>query len=142
MADWRIMPSRPPTFVIHGLADARAAAAAAAEAGIAIRLLSAPGAAAYGGAGWFREIAAAIHAEFPGLAVEAVLDCGDAPGHALAALRAGIAAIRFDGPKRVRDKIAAIAHQCDAVLDAGGGKALDLGEVADRDSACRAWLGR
>ncbi len=130
----------PPAFVIHRLAHATAALAAAAELGVPVTLISAPAAAAYTGPGWFRAVAEQACAAHPGVAVTAVLDCGDMAGHALAALREGVMAIRFAGD--TAGKIVDIAGQYGALVIAGRPEALDLAAVADRDrmAACTAWL--
>ncbi|MEN0074328.1 MAG: hypothetical protein AAGC69_08095, partial [Paracraurococcus sp.] len=61
-----------------------------------VTLLSAPGAAATLGAPWFLAILAAARAAAPGVPHAAVLDCGAAPGLALAALRAGLRDLVLD----------------------------------------------
>lgn len=139
---FKIMPTAPRRIVIHGIDHARAACAAARELDVAVHLVSAPGAASYAGPAWFRELIAAIRAEYPDADIAATLDCGDAPGHALAALRAGVGTIRFTGPKRVRDKIAAIAAELGATLETGSARALDLAGAADAEHACLDWLSR
>ncbi len=136
------MPNAPRRIIFHGIDHARAACAAARELDVAVHLVSAPGAASHAGPAWFREVIAAIRAEYPDAAVNATLDCGDAPGHALAALRAGIGSIRFTGPKRVREKIAAIADALGATLETRSAPALDLAGAADAPAACRDWLAR
>lgn len=73
--------------IIHSLEDARAALMAAAEGGAPVTLESAPSAGVYGGVGWFERLVAAAQAEFPHVPVSAVLDCGDAPGAVLEAVR-------------------------------------------------------
>ena len=134
--------SLPAAIVIHGLAHAAAALAAAAELGVKVTLLSAPGAAGYVGPGWFRAVIEQARAVYPDADVTAVLDCGDMPGHALAALRDGVAAIRFSGD--TADKIADIAAQYGALVIAERPEALDLAEVErsrrDLGRACREWL--
>lgn len=69
----------PPAVTIHGLDHALAALAP----GLPVLLLSAPGAAGYAGAGWWRAVIAAS-----GAALDA-LDCADQPGRALEALAMG-----------------------------------------------------
>lgn len=72
-----------------------------------------------------------------------MLDCGSQAGHALAALRHGLAGIRYDGPASAR--IRALTERYDAVLLDERPESLDL---AERDSentdawraACRDWL--
>jgi hypothetical protein len=110
--------SLPPAIVIHGLAHAEAAPS------------------------WFRAVVAEARAAHPGVDVTAVLDCGDMPGYALAALRDGAAVIRFSGD--TADKIADIAAQCGGRVIAARPETLDLADVerARRDlgRACREWL--
>ena len=69
----------PPAVVVHGLAHARAALAS----GCPVLLLSAPGAACFAGAGWWRALVAATGAPLD------ALDCADQAGRALEAFAAG-----------------------------------------------------
>jgi len=127
-------------IIIHSLADARMALAAAREVGEPLTLLSAEGAAGFAGALWFREVVAAARAEYPEVAVTAILDCGDKPGHLLAALRCGLKSLCFTGRRRARERLAAIAEAYGAEILAGRVEALDLFGQKDPASACRAWL--
>lgn len=132
-----------PQIVVYALADACAALAAAVALDVAVTLVSPPGAAAFAGPGWFRELAAQARDAVPGARFDSVLDCGGAAGHALAAIREGVAAISFDGPDTVRAKIADIAAQAGcALVDIDYETALDLDGVADAAAACREWLAR
>ncbi len=130
--------------VFHSLAHARAALAAAAEAGVVVTLQSAPGAAAYAGAGYLKAIADQAAAEHADVDVTAVIDCGADAGIAMAALRIGWRTIRFSGPAKVRAKLADIAAQTGARLadETEAPEALDLLDVTDPDAACRAFLDR
>ncbi len=127
---------------MHGIAHARAAAAAAATLGVAVRIRSAPGAAAYGGAGWFLEMIDIVRAEYPNARIEASLDCADAPGYAMAALRRGAEMIRYRATKTAGEKIAQLADARGAVLDKSRAAPLDLSGIGDPESACLGWLGR
>jgi fructose/tagatose bisphosphate aldolase len=127
-------------IVIHCLADARAALEAAVQAGKPVVLASAPRAAAYLGAAVFREIINAAARAVPSATYSAVLDCGDDAGAALNALRHGIKMIRLDADEHVTRRVADIAAQYGAALDAGPAEALDLATVSDPPRACRAWL--
>ena len=129
-------------MIVHSLDHARAACAAARALGVPVCLRSAPAAAGYAGPAWFRELTIAVAEEFPDVALSTSLDCGAAPGDALAALRAGIRTIRLRVPKKVRDKIVTIAARSGARLDDDQRKALDLDGVAEPEAACRAWLSR
>ena len=53
------------------------------------RIRSGPGAALYAGCLWWLELATLARREFPGLVAADILDCADAPGRALEAIRAG-----------------------------------------------------
>src|SRR6185312_14818194 len=74
-----------PAVVVHGLADAEMALAV----GRPVTLLSAEGAALYAGCLWWREMVARARAAYPRVPVIDVLDCADARGRALAAIRIG-----------------------------------------------------
>lgn len=130
----------PKAVIVHSLDDARIALRAARARGVPVCLRSAPAAAGYAGPGWFRALAEAAADEFPDVRFMTSLDCGAAPGDALAALRAGVKVLRLSAPKRVRDKIVAIARRCGARLDHDRAKALDMQGLADAEAACRAWL--
>lgn len=128
--------------MIHSLAHAVAALEAAEDAGASVTLLSPPDFAAYGGAGFFNAIVRRARAKVPAAKSEAVIDCGDAPGLALAALRAGAEAVRFGGRRIVREKIAAIAAAHGAKFFTTRPQALDLLDldVANARETCLAWL--
>ena len=132
----------PPAIVFHSLTQAEAALAAASGLGVPVTLISAPSAAGYAGPAWFRSVVEQARAAHPDVDVTAVLDCGDMPGHVLAALREGVAAVRFSGD--TAEKIADIAAQCGARVIAERPEALDLAEVEragrDLERACREWL--
>jgi len=133
-------------ILIHSLEHARAALAAAVQLRVAVTLVSAESAAGNAGPLWFVELIKAAEEEFPNAKFTAVLDCGDAPGYALAALRAGCSNICFRGKPAVAAKIKAIARQYGAVLHTGkatnSGKALDLAGKTDPVAACRQWLSK
>ena len=101
---------------MHSLEEARAALNAAAARGAAATLVSPPGAAAYLGVGFFWAVVEAARAEVPGVALEAVMDCGDDPGWALAALRTGFKSVVLGGNRRARARVAAIARAMGARL--------------------------
>ncbi len=128
----------PPAVVVHGLAMAQAVLAVA--AGRPLTLLSGVGAGCYAGVGWWMALAAAARAAAPGGAVADVLDCGDAPGRALEALRAGQGIIVLRADPMVWADIAGRAGALGRVLLAAPPPALDM---AQRGAARRlsAWLG-
>jgi hypothetical protein len=127
--------------IIHELAHARAALAAAAELGVAVELWSAAGAAAYAGAGWFDAVLRAAGNQVPSAVFMGVLDCDDRADLVQAALRQGLKHVCFRGPKAVAARLADIARQGGAALYRKRPRALDLCGRADADAACRAWLG-
>jgi hypothetical protein len=93
---------------VRSLTDARAALAA----GAPVTLV---GEAGLAGIGWWREMLKLLNAEFG--TFEAVLDCGPAPGLALAALRAGIPRIEVEASPEILEKLQAIARQMGARVE-------------------------
>ena len=89
-------PATLPVLIVHDREHAIAALRAAREAGVRVRLATAPGAAAYAGAGYLKAVIDAAAAAVPEARFEAVIDCGADAGHALAALRAGWRLLRSD----------------------------------------------
>lgn len=130
----------PRAIVVHSLAHAVAALEAAERVGAAVTLLSPPDFTAYGGSGFFDAIVRRARIKVPAAKSEAVIDCGNAPGLALGALRAGAKAVCFRGRKLVREKIASIAAAHGARLLTVRPRALDLLDVTDARTACAAWL--
>jgi hypothetical protein len=131
-------PGRP--IIVHDLAQAKLALRVSAELGVPVTLRSAAGAAGYLGPAYFRALIEAAEAAAPGAKATWVLDCGDAAGQALGALREGLKVIRVRLPTRVRRKIADIARQHSARLDDDRRKALDLLDHPHGEAACRQWL--
>lgn len=129
-------------LIVHSLDQARTAMAAAAALGVPLTLATAPGAAAYLGAGWFREMTAIAAREYPQVPLTAVLDCGGKAGHALAALSSGVHCIRFTGRKAVAAKLAEISAAQGGEVLTGRLRALDLLDEPDPAAACRKWLAR
>jgi len=145
MAKTARSPARSPrarAVVVSGIDDARLACRAAKEAGAALEIWSLRSGAASMGPLWFQEMMRLVESEFPGLDVRGILDCGDAPGHALAALRQGLPLIAFSGPAAVRRKIVAIAKQTNAALVARPRRALDIAAETDAEAALHAWFAR
>ena len=101
---------------IHTLAEGRAAIEATAET--AVCLESPVAAAGFQGIAWWQELLACLAEEFPDKRICGVLDCGSAPGHALAALRAGISCVRVQAPPEALASLRAIADSLNATLKA------------------------
>jgi hypothetical protein len=98
------------TVIVHGLHDAVAALAEAAASGSSVTLLSAPGAAAYAGCGWWNAVIAEARAMHPAVPCTNILDCADATGLALAALRIGLTRLVLWPEAPGREAVVAIAH--------------------------------
>jgi len=118
-----------PAVMIHGSADGRFALLP----GLPVTLVSAPGAALYAGAGWWVALIAALRAGHPGRTFDDILDCGDAPGRAAEALRAGqrdlvLAPVPAESYERVRLMAVALG----AVLRPSMPETLDLARPAAR----------
>lgn len=126
---------RFPVVVVHSLADARIALAP----GRPLTLLSGEGAALYAGCGWWQALIAAARTDYPHLAIDDVLDCADASGQALAALRIGVRHLILAPSAPGRDRIAAIVAAQGGCLLAQRPPALDLAEPASRRRLC-AWI--
>ena len=118
---------RYPVVVVHSLADARLVLAH----GQPVTLLSAEAAALYAGCGWWRALTAAARTEFPHVPIEDLLDCADASGQALAALRIGLRHLILtpDAPGRAR--IAKIVANLNGTLLPERPPALDLAHPAN-----------
>lgn len=119
-----------PAVIIHSLQDARRAL----EPGLPVTLLSAPGAALYAGCLWWQKLLE--QAEFTGTAL---LDCADAPGRALEALKLGLAGIVLHCPPTAFAVVAEIAAAQGAILLPHAPPALDLGQYG-ADRRLEAWL--
>ena len=124
-----------PAVVVHGLADARTVLAL----GRPVTLLSAPGAALYAGCGWWRALIERARSDHPNAVLDDILDCADASGFALGALR--------DGQRRlVLSSIAPGWASVAAIALSLGGEVLSMRppalDMADRPTArrLRNWL--
>ena len=126
--------------VVHSLADACAALAAAAALGREVTLASAAGAGAYAGPGWFKALTDEAMRVVPTARFDAVLDCGAAPGFVLATLQFGLKRVRFTGGDEAGLRLQAIAAQRGAVIETEAVPALDLRGVRQPEARCRAWL--
>ncbi len=112
----------PPAVVVHRIEDARTALAP----GLPVTLLSAPGAALYAGCGFWRALIGLCRTEHPEVYAPDILDCADASGYALAALRLGQPALALAPDALSRAAVAAIAAEAGALLLEAPPPALDL----------------
>ena len=100
-------------ILIHDWPQMKAALEAARRNGDAPTLVTPEDAASIYGAGYLASLEQRARQEFPEIAFTLIVDCGDAPGHALACLRAGVRCISMREPN---EKIADIARQMGADL--------------------------
>lgn len=126
----------PPCVIVHGLDDACAALAP----GLPVTLLSGRGAALYAGCGWWQALVAAARVRFPKTEAEDFLDCADAPGRALEALRIGLKGIVLDPLCPAFPAVVRSAEVAWARLLSSPPPALDLAEPGALRMLA-AWLG-
>lgn len=133
-------PGRAPAVVVHAPGQARAALDLAGPRGVV--LLSPPGAAGGMGAAWFLALVAEARAAAAGSASAreppphwAALDCADAPGSALAALRAGARLLVLDPAAPAFPAVTAAAAEVGAAVWPARPPALDLGARFDPERA-------
>lgn len=133
----------PRRIVVHDLAQAEAALAAACACDRSVVLESAPGAGAAMGAPWFRHMILRAAVAQPGARFTVLLDCGTAAGYALAALRDGAGRIRLAAPPELLARVRAVADDLGASVEDGAEPrppALDLLGRSDPFTAAREWL--
>ena len=102
-----------PVILVHDWRSAEAALMTARADGTSPILVTPEAAASFYGAGYLGALQERAEKEFPDVDFKLIVDCGDAPGHALACLRAGVKLISMSEPN---DKIADIARQMGAEL--------------------------
>ncbi|MDD2875815.1 MAG: hypothetical protein PHT60_01145 [Acidiphilium sp.] len=122
--------SLAPAVVVYD----RAQIASVVEFHRPVTLLSPPGFAAYGGCLWWQ----AIVAGFDGVSL---LDCGDAAGRAVEAMRLGLRGVVLAGDVANFAQVGLIAAACGVVLLDTAPPALDLA-VRGADRHLLAWLGQ
>ena len=124
-----------PAVIVHGLADAKAALAP----GLPVTLLSAPGAALFAGCLWWREIITAARAVSMNTEATDILDCADASGMAMGALRSGVFRLVLWPDAPGWHGVAAIAERAGGFVLRQAPPALDL---AQRNAirGLHAWL--
>ena len=133
-------PTLQPCVVVHAAQHARAVLAL----GRPMTLLSAPGAALFAGAAWWREVVeqarAAVRAPPGAPGCTDVLDCADAPGLALEAIGLGQRWLVLEGACPAFATVARLGAASGVVVLPARPPALDLGAPG----ALRrlpAWLG-
>ena len=130
----------PPAVTVHAAAEAALALSLAGKHGVL--LLSAPGAAGYLGPAWFLAMVAAAVAAVPGVPHKPVLDCADAPGQALGALRAGLRDLVLDSACPAFAQVEAAAAALGGRLRRVRPASLDLGPLELSRAGARAKLAK
>jgi hypothetical protein len=120
----------PRAIVVHGLPHLRQATAP----GLPVTLLSGPGAAIYAGCGWWRALMALGAGGNPD-----ILDCADAAGRAMEALRAGCRLLVLDPALPAWPLVASRAAAVGGTLLPERPAALDLAQPG-AIRHIRAWL--
>jgi hypothetical protein len=121
--------------VVHGFDEALAAL----RPGLPVALVSAEGAALFAGCLWWRAVVESARAACPATACSDWLDCADAPGRAMEALRSGCAGLILNPACPGFAAVAAACAAHGAILLGSRPPALDL----SRSGAARhlqAWL--
>ena len=139
MAQKKINTARP--VVIHGIYHARASCRASLGNGQLVSIWSAFGASSYMGPRWFFEIIKLVRSEFPTLKILGILDCGDQPGDALAAIETGIEALALTAKPAALRSIREIADQANVNLHSRPSHKLDLSKCLDAEACCKRWFG-
>lgn len=130
-----------PRFIVHDLAQAEAALRAAADCKVPVILESPPNAAQSWGAPYFLKLITAARGAVSGAQCEAILDCGDAAGVALEALRRGAKWLRVAGDAKVVADVTDIAAQMGGHVESGPrADMLDLDGVRDPYDAARRFI--
>ncbi len=139
------MPGKrpPPAFIVADLPAMRAVFAASEASGRKLRAESPPGFAGFAGAGFWQAALAEAAAAHPAARVEAVLDCGEEAGLALAAIRAGVPAIRLRARTAARARLKDIARKAGVKFVEGRRPAAcDLTVARDAARAATDYLSR
>ena len=138
------MSARQPAIVVHDLAQAVGALRAAAAAGVAVTLWSAPGAAAYAGLGFLRALFEQAGETVPEARHDVVIDCAGSGVLAHEALNRGFSGVAFSGRGAMRKTLQAVAAQEGRrLVTAGPGRAaLDLAHSTDPERDTAAYLAK
>ncbi|KAA2214894.1 hypothetical protein [Teichococcus oryzae] len=135
----------PRGVVVRDMAEAAQALRVAADLRLPrpLPLVSLPGAGLFLGPGWFLAMMEGAVAAQGGVAILPVLDCADAPGRALDALRQGVPAVVMWPATPAFGAVAAAAEECGGVLLGAPPPALGPFAAGRRDAPAKlaAWLG-
>ena len=130
-------------IIVHDLAQARAILAAAEGLSGEVTLASPMDCAVTHGPPWFRLLLAQAASAYPSLRITGILDCADAPGLALAALREGLRHIVLrGGHPKARQAVEHIAEACGGKVYGASLQLIDPEHFPEPRDAVLAWLGR
>lgn len=107
------MAGNTPIVLVRDWRQTEAALRNARAEGTSPILITPEDAASFYGAGYLAALQDRARREFSDIAFTLIVDCGNAPGYALACLRAGVKLISMDP---LNDKVADIARQMGAEL--------------------------
>jgi hypothetical protein len=124
-----------PAVVVHGLVHARAVLAV----GRPVTLLSARGAALYAGAAWWLALMGRLRLENRAVSFEDILDCADASGLALSALRIGQRIVVLEPEAPGWSSVTAIAGSLGCEVLTHRPPALDM-SIPSEGRRLRVWL--
>jgi hypothetical protein len=113
----------PPAVMVHGLSDIEAAIETALALARPVTLLSAPAAGVYAGCLWWRALIDTVQTDTPFIDI---LDCADASGLALGALRCGVSRLILSAEAPGWAAVAALASQQGGFVLPQAPQALDL----------------
>lgn len=133
---WRAAPA----VIVHDLAQALAAAAAAEAAGRPLVLLTPEQGLFAQGPGFWAALQRRLGSERPKAPVRLLVDCDDAPGLAQAAQRCGLRWLVFRGEGPAAERLAALLATAGGRLERRPPPALDLLGQPDPQSAAAAHL--
>ena len=126
---------RPPAVAVHGLAQARAVLGCGFEA----TLISGRGAGWYAGAAWWIAMVQAARDSSGAAFVADILDCANAPGAAVAALRLGQRLVILDADCPAFSRVSAMARAMGADVLSTRPPCLDL-DAPGAERRLAAWL--
>jgi hypothetical protein len=129
-----------PAIIAHDVAQMTLALRVAASARRPVCIVSPPGGGAVLGAEVFLAMAAAAARAVPLADATFMLDCDDAPGFALAAIRHGVRQLRVRLAPPVLDRLRSAASQTGCSVNNEEMAALDLADCADEAAAAHKWL--
>lgn len=115
---------RPPAVAVHGLAQA----CAVVGSGLDATLISGPGAGWYAGAAWWLAVLQAAREACGVGPVADILDCADAPGAAISALRLGQRLLVLESDCPAFERVSAMAQALGAEVLPTRPPCLDLGD--------------